>query len=221
MDRVNEILLRVSMEYDMDFKIFSVDPKFKENGENTIYNMVFTPTGFERVPMFYLNNAINSADERLSFLSYYQAIEYFFVRAQNYYFLDELSEIDIHNVEHNKLRKILTGYKKISTEKGALKLVLTKAIDISKLKIWIISDDFLKNIYCNSEELKIDFEKDDKKIINALAERVYSYRCSIAHAKGDVEEYIAIPVLSKIKIQNELPLLKYLAFEVIDKWSEC
>lgn len=69
--------------------------------------------------------------------------------------------------------------------------------------------------------MKIDFEKDDKKIINALAERVYSYRCSIAHAKGDVEEYIAIPVLSKIKIQNELPLLKYLAFEVIDKWSEC
>ena len=48
-------------------------------------------------------------------------------------------------------------------------------------------------------EYKIDISKDDKKIISGLVERVYGYRCSIAHAKGDVEEYIAIPSISKEK----------------------
>lgn len=36
---VNEILLRVSMEYDMDFKIFEVDPMFKKEGNSPVYNM--------------------------------------------------------------------------------------------------------------------------------------------------------------------------------------
>lgn len=217
---VNEILLRVSMEYDMDFKIFEVDSMFKQIGDNSIHNMQFTPTGFEQIPMLYLTNAINSADERLSYLSYYQVIEYFFVRAQNYYFLDELSRIDIQNVNHNELRKVLLGYKKISNERAALKLVFSRAIDITKLKNWLSSNPKYQEIYCNSEALKIDTSKVDGKVTDQLVERVYGYRCSIAHSKGDVEEYIAIPSLSKKKIANELPLLKYLAFEVISNCSE-
>lgn len=49
---------------------------------------------------------------------------------------------------------------------------------------------------------------------------MYGYRCSIAHAKGDVEEYIAIPSISKEKISAEIPLVKYLAYEVIKNCSE-
>lgn len=104
---VNEILLCISMEYDMDFKIFEVDPMFKKEGNSPIYEMNFTSTGYEQIPMLYLANAINSTDERLSYLSYYQVIEYFFVRSQNYYFLNELAKIDVQNVDHNELRKVL------------------------------------------------------------------------------------------------------------------
>lgn len=217
---VNEILLRVSMEYDMDFKIFEVDSMFKQIGDNSIHTMQFTPTGFEQIPMLYLTNAINSVDERLSYLSYYQVIEYFFVRAQNYYFLNELSRIDIQNVNHNELRKVLVGYKKVSNERAALRLVFSRAIDITKLKNWLSSNSKYQEIYCNSEVLKIDISKVEGKVTDQLVERVYCYRCSIAHSKGDVEEYIAIPSLSKQKIANELPLLKYLAFEVISNCSE-
>lgn len=217
---VNEILLRVSMEYDMDFKIFEIDSMFKQIGNNSIHNMQFTPTGFEQIPMLYLTSAINSADERLSYLSYYQVIEYFFVRAQNYYFLDELSRINIQNVNHNDLRKVLLGYRKISNERAALKLVFSRAIDITKLKNWLSSNPKYQEIYCNSEALKIDASKADGKVTDQLVARVYGYRCSIAHSKGDVEEHIAIPSLSKKKIANELPLLKYLAFEVISNCSE-
>lgn len=217
---MNEILLRVSMEYDMNFKIYSVDPVFKLIGDDSIHKMQYKPTGYEQVPMLYLNNAINSQDERLAYLSYYQVIEYFFVRLQNYYFLNELSQIDTQNVNHNELRKVLSRYKKISSEREALRLVLIKSVDIPQFKSWIVSDQKRQDTYCNSNVLKIDILEKDKKIISDLTERVYSYRCSIAHAKGDVDEYIAIPSLSNQKIADELPLLKYLAFAVIESCSE-
>lgn len=46
---VNEILLSISSKYDMDFKIFELDPKYRELGNNTIYNMVYSPVGFEQM----------------------------------------------------------------------------------------------------------------------------------------------------------------------------
>lgn len=218
--RINEILLHVSMEYDMDFKVFEVEPLIKCEGEAPILKVEYTPTGFEEVPMFYLSNANNTNDERFKFLSYYQVIEYFFVRAQNYYFLDELKSIDVNNVNHNELRKVLSNYKKVTNECEALKLVFKRAIDIARLKTWINSSSEYIDTYCNSQEYKIDLSKDDKKIISNIAKRVYVYRCSIAHAKGDVEEYIAVPSISKEIIAAEIPLVKYLAYEVIKNCSE-
>lgn len=218
--RVDEILLHVSMVYDMDFKVFEVDSLIKCEGEAPILRVEYTPTGFEEVPMFYLSNANNTNDERFKFLSYYQVIEYFFVRAQNYYFLEELKSIDMNNVNHNELRKNLANYKKVTNEREALKLVLKRAIDIPKFKTWINSNSEHFDIYCRSQGYKIDLSKEDKKIISNIVERVYGYRCSIAHAKGDVEEYIAIPNISRKIIAAEIPLVKYLAYEVIKNCSE-
>lgn len=167
--------------------------------------------------MFYLENANNTNDERFKFLSYYQVVEYFFVRVQTYYFLDELKAIDVNNVNHDDLRKVLANYKKISNEREALRLVFLRSIDITKFKTWINSKSEYVCAYCDSPEYKIDISKDDKKIIYGLVERVYGYGCSIAHAKGDVEEYIAIPSISKEKISAEIPIVKYLAYEVIKK----
>ena len=107
--RVNEILLHISMEYDMDFKVFEVDALIKNEGVSPILRVEYNPTGFEEIPMFYLENANNTNDERFKFLSYYQVVEYFFVRAQNYYFLNELKAIDVNNVNHNDLRKVLAN----------------------------------------------------------------------------------------------------------------
>nr|WP_278416041.1 hypothetical protein [Mediterraneibacter faecis] len=218
--RVDEILLHVSMVYDMDFKVFEVDSLIKCEGEAPILRVEYTPTGFEEVPMFYLSNANNTNDERFKFLSYYQVIEYFFVRAQNYYFLEELKSIDMNNVNHNELRKILANYKKVTNAREALKLVLKRAIDIPKFKTWINSNSEHFDIYGRSHGYKIDLSKEDKKIISNIVERVYGYRCSIAHAKGDVEEYIAIPNISRKIIAAEIPLVKYLAYEVIKNCSE-
>ena len=166
--RVNEILLHISMEYDMDFKVFEVDALIKNEGVSPILKVEYNPTGFEEVPMFYLENANNTNDERFKFMSYYQVVEYFFVRAQNYYFLDELKAIDVNNVNHNDLRKVLANYKKISNEREALRLVFLRSIDITKFKTWINSKSEYVCAYCDSPEYKIDISKDDKKIISGL-----------------------------------------------------
>lgn len=218
--RVNEILLHVSMTYDMDFKVFEVTPLIKSEGAAPILRVEYTPSGFEEIPMFYLSNANTINDERFKFLSYYQVIEFFFVRAQNDFFLDEFKNIDINNVNHNALRKVLANYRRMSNERDALRLVLKKAINVTDLKTWITSKQEYIDIYCNSLEYKIDLSKDDKKIILSVVDRIYGYRCSIAHAKGDIEEYIAVPLLSKEKIAAEIPLIKYLAIEVLRMCSE-
>ena len=79
----------------------------------------------------------------------------------------------------------------------------------------IESNPIYVDTYCESMEYRIDFTKNDRKIISNIADRVYGFRCSIAHAKGDVEEFIAVPSISKDIIAAEIPLVKYLAFEVI------
>ena len=83
---VNEILLYISMNYEMDFKVFEVNSFIKSIGNAPRLKVEYTPTGFEEIPMFYLSNANTVNDERFKFLSYYQVIEYFFVRAQNNFF---------------------------------------------------------------------------------------------------------------------------------------
>lgn len=216
----NEILLCVSMEYDMDFKIYKLNHIQKQIGDNTVYNMNFTPKGYEQIPMLYFNNALNAYDERLAYLSYYQVIEYFFIRAQNNFFLNIFAEFDLENIDHNELRKILTKYKRVSNERCTLKLIFSNSVDITKFKDWINSSPEYQQKYCHSEKLAIDISMNDENILSKLVERVYSYRCSIAHAKGDVDEYIAIPFINNQIIANELPLLKYLAFEVINKFSQ-
>lgn len=215
---INEILLRVSMEYDMDFKIHKLDAIRKQAGENTIRKMQFNPTGFDEIPTLYLNNAINASDERLAFLSYYQVMEYFFVRAQNIQFISEYSKLNINSVNHNELRKILKNYKDNNVEEASLKLVLSEAIDVKEFKDWIKSNPQYVQGYCDSQIPKIDISKDNK-IISNLTQRVYNFRCSIAHAKGDNDKYIAIPSLCAEIIEKELPLLKYLSFKVISYWS--
>ena len=47
-----------------------------------------------------------------------------------------MKSIDMNNVNHNELRKILANYKKVTNEREALKLVLKRAIDIPKFKTW-------------------------------------------------------------------------------------
>lgn len=217
---INEILLKVSMEHDLDFSVVEMDAIYKLEGEAKTYGIQFHSLEFEYIPALYLINALNTREARLAYLSYYQVLEYFFVRAQNYYFLNEYGALSMPAVNHNELRKVLHKYKNILNERESLKLVLTRSLDISKFKSWILQDKNRVNKYCNSQKNSIDITKSDEKIVGRLGERIYSRRCSIAHAKGDVDEYIAVPTVSDSEISLEIELIKYAAYEALKACSE-
>ena len=217
---INEILLKVSMEHDLDFSVVEMDAIYKLEGEAKLYGIQFHSLEFEYIPALYLINALHAKEARLAYLSYYQVLEYFFVRAQNYFFLNEYGALSMPAVNHNELRKVLHKYKNILNERESLKLVLTRSLDISKFKSWILQDKNRVNKYCNSQKNSIDITKSDEKIVGRLGERIYSMRCSIAHAKGDVDEYIAVPTVSDSEISLEIELIKYAAYEALKACSE-
>lgn len=216
---INEILLRVSMEHGLDFKLVELDATYKLEGDANTFSSQFHEVEYEYIPSLYFNNGVHSNDVRLAFLSFYQVVEYFFVRAQNYAFLDEFKFLQ-ENLDHGLLRIVLQKYKNSLSERESLRLVLKRALDISSFKLWLNSNVDYTSIYCSGNGISIDLSKSDDKIIGKLVERIYSLRCSIAHAKGDMDEYIAIPELSHKDIEKELPLVKYIAFEVLKACSE-
>lgn len=58
-------------------------------------------------------------------------------------------------------------------------------------------------------------------LIDELGQRVeLDYNHKALEEKGDVEEYIAIPAISKEKIAAEILIVKYLTYEVITNCSE-
>ena len=74
----------------------------------------------------------------------------------------------------------------------------------------------------NPEEIKktaLNLQAADDKLISSLAERIYFFRCAIAHAKGDADMYMAIPEISDTIICGELPLLKKLSFKALQVWG--
>lgn len=216
---INEILLKVSMEHDLDFSIIEVDAAYKLEGEAKLYGSQFHGTVFEHIPTLYFNNALHTQDVRLAFLGYYQVLEYFFVRAQNCQFLNEYQSLSMPPINHSELRKVLQHYKNSLNERESLKLVLTKSIDMSKFKAWIAQDGNRTIKYCNSQTSPIDLSKSDEKIVAKLTERIYSMRCSIAHAKGDVDEYVAVPFVSDSEVLQELELVRYIAYETLKACS--
>ena len=72
---INEILLRISVEHGLDFKLVELDINYKSEGEANTYDLQFHEVEYEYIPTLYFNNGVHSNDVRLSYLSFYQVIE--------------------------------------------------------------------------------------------------------------------------------------------------
>lgn len=223
--KVKEILLKCSIDLGLNFKVAKLDKELRTVGNNTIYNLQINENEYESEPLMYFNNGIGTEDIRMKYLSYYQVLEYFFYRVQNYRLLEQIESgnyIGNNSINHRELKGVLKKYVNTLSEKESLKLVLTSGIDISIIKEWI--NDSLERIEqytnCSDNKLNIDLSKPDEKIISKLSERIYYYRCAIAHAKGDTNDYLAVPEQSDEIIQKEIPLLKLIAQKVLKSCSE-
>lgn len=223
---VDEVLFKCSVEYGLNFKRTHLDPHITEEGVLGHYELRTTLGMYDTVPMMYYNSALAVEDVRIKYLNFYQVAEYYYNRAQNHNLIDAIiagNYISTANIDHRSLKKTLKDYIATTSERESLRLVLKKAVNVTDLQTWIQSCPDFEYRYCHSGNAKIDldFTKPEDKTLGKLMERLYSYRCSIAHAKGDIDEYIALPESSNDEISKELPLIRYVAEQVIKncaKW---
>lgn len=212
---VDEIIFKCSAELGMQFKIVHLDEKITEEGISGYYELLTQIGEYEHIPMMYFNNAFASNDIRMQYLSYYHVLEYFYVRAQNYELIDKLNAgfVLSYPIRHNDLRKVLNSYKNSTTEKESLKLVLKRTINIDDFKVWVkeVPERLSRITTSGVPEIDVCLTATDEKIVSKLANRIYFFRCSIAHAKGDIDEFVALPEVSSEEIKQELPIVRWVA----------
>ena len=223
---INNILLKLAIEKELYFKRANPIELWKSYGSAKTYEMQVGDKRLEAIPLTYLNYALTCEDPRMAFLHFYQVLEYFFVRAQNKHMISELqnSHVLTAPVDDALMRRILKSYTNYTREVESLKLVLQQAVDVQELKNYISETEQRRYQYTAdlavSDRIQIRLDATDAKIINKLAERIYFFRCAIAHAKGDVDEYLALPDVSDSIIRDELALLKIVAYKVLLIWGK-
>lgn len=223
-DYINNILLKLSIEKGFNFKRINPCEQWRSKGHTNIYEIQVDNCNYESTPLAYMNYGLTCDNPRMAFLHFYQVLEYFFIRAQNANLMSILTENEIFSstsFDDNSLHKTLKKYIESLKEVESLKLVLQEVVDVEKLKQYIRDDEKRLEQYTGdsiiSKNIQINLNANNTKIINKLAERIYFFRCAIAHAKGDVDKYLAMPDKADLTIQNELPLLRDIAYEALKK----
>ena len=194
-----------------------------EEGVSGYYELKDKGEYYEVVPVMYFNNAFALDDVRMQYLSYYHVIEYYYVRAQNNRFVDIMQSGGylVAPLKHDELHRVLKKYTSSTKELDSLKLVLNKAIDVLVMRNWLSqTPERITHLSTNGNpSIVLNLAMNDNELLSKLANRIYYYRCSIAHAKGDVDEYIAIPEISNQEISYEIPLIRWVAENTIKHCS--
>ena len=159
----------------------------------------------------------------MQYLSYYHVIEYFFIRAQNHKFIDtiQVGGYLTTPLKHNELHKALKKYAYSMKELDSLKLVINKTIDAQTLINWINQVPERATHLANNtnQSIILNVAMNSNELLSKLTNRIYYFRCSIAHAKGDTDEYMAMPEIGNSEISKEISLIRWVAENVIKQCS--
>lgn len=225
-ERVNTLLVRLSLRQGLNFKRIQPDELWKSPGESGDYELEDEGLLLEQVPLAYLNYGLTCEDPRMAFLHCYQVLEFFFVRAQNQSLLNDLNASGVMqaaSVDHGDLHRMLQKYSRSCREQKSLELVLKKCVNADVLRSRVGGDADLLDQYTKDgswgSEGTLKLASSDEKLISKLAERIYFFRCSIAHAKGDVGKFVAQPGIDDDTIRKELPLLADIAYQALVTWG--
>ena len=221
---INKILLEVSAQYGLKFRLLIPDDAWKSKGIEKQYRLDLPEYQYDETPALYLNNGLNSTDDRMSFLLLYQVLEYYYVHAQTSLFKEELGAGGIEGKTDYELHKALLKYSQAQKELVSLSLVIKHCIDPNIIRKYVCSTERLRAQYSHNpygkNDINLNLESgNNEKLMDRLASRIYFFRCAIAHAKGDTGEHAVYPTINKSEVTEELPLLRIIAFEVLKKYS--
>lgn len=146
------------------------------------------------VPIKLYNYAINQRNDT-RFLSFYRILEFYFPIITDIKIGELRYKTDLTNKE------FLQSIKKYKSEVDSLNLLLA----------YVLSDNDQKRLMQILLKNKIINEKSKEKLYNAL----YSFRCSIVHAKSTMEETIIIP--DPLGIDNKIDIWSSITKQISEK----
>ncbi|PEJ37510.1 hypothetical protein CN689_01005 [Peribacillus butanolivorans] len=195
---VEKILYDCSIKLGLNFKRAKFDSFQKAVGQSNQYSLeVSEDNNYERTPIQYFNFANYTSIGRHKYLAYYQVIEFYFIRAMKKFQLFNSKELDY------------------------VKYILTFAVENAELLEWLYSEEELVNYYTTknnkySSIVTLDLNRD---LLDLVAKRIYYTRCSLVHSKEASQDFNFVPNLNDLVLEREVPLIKFLASKVIEKWS--
>jgi hypothetical protein len=193
---IEQILFECNVTLGLSFKRtrFESDSKLEGFATQTILSL--NNNELEETPLRYFNFANYTKISRHKYLAYYQVLEFFFTRVVKKARFSKPNELLIvqYIVNTTLIESEVTTWLEGSIDKGRH---FTEPSKNYPLLIPIITTD----------------------IIESVAKRIYTVRCSLVHSKEAPKDVNFIPNLNDEIIEKEIPLIKYVAEKVIYKWG--
>ena len=176
----------------------------------------------------YYHLAFGSESLILAYLAFYKILEYFFTssseRLLHEKITQKLVEPDFAHTKTKKLRELVKTIRihdsKVD-ERRMLRTVLEHYFNSSELRNWVLKFEEENGQYFTQEQdifaERIKLDLSDEQIFLTTANRIYHIRNALVHYKeGEVSRFIPFSGQEQL-LHRELPLLLYLAEQVIIK----
>ncbi|PGY51518.1 hypothetical protein [Priestia megaterium] len=191
---IEKIIYNCSVNLGLHFKIVKFDSFLKHKGNANQYSLELSHKNQERIPLQYFNFANYTQIGRHKYLAYYQVIEFFYIRAMKKFKGLKIKELDI------------------------VKYILAATNCDKEIMEWFCSKkDLLEHYTLRNQQypsmISVNLQED---IINTVARRIYSIRCSLVHSKEAPENSNFIPNLNDEILDKEVPLIRFIASKVIE-----
>ncbi|HZG81781.1 MAG TPA: hypothetical protein VEZ13_13515 [Brevibacillus sp.] len=193
---IEQILSECNVNLGFSFKRSRFENESKLKGYTSNTKLCLSNIELEETPLRYFNFANYTKIPRHKYLAYYQVLEFFFTRA----------------VKEARFPK--------PNELFIVKYIATNSITESEVVSWLEEITGRGKYYTEpSEKYPALFPLNATEIVESVATRIYSIRCSLVHSKEAPKDANFIPYLNDEIIDKEISLIKYVAEKVLYKWS--
>ena len=227
---INSFLFNLAYKKERFYTIstFPKEYSLKVYDEKDDSDLDFPRKAYNEILTKYYIHASSVIVESAKYLTYYNVLEYNFVDIYEEEICKKIQNIvtspdfSYKNTQHFKkiLKEIPKNYKKnnVIDELDALKLTIKKYVTIEEIKNFISEQKYkfdCNNILSNTKKDIINILDSDEQIIAQISNRVYSIRNAIVHSKNDGININYIPLKHDDFLEQEMPLIKFLAQKVI------
>jgi hypothetical protein len=161
-----------------------------------------------------------------AFLSYYQVIEHFLLKYARSNTIKQLRialkdpRLDVHDDRSiTRLLGIVEQEQQRSSEREQLAVTIAECCPVDSLRDFIQAVDERKEFFTSAKKIaaapRIDFNA--KNLANQIADRIYTIRCRIVHAKDGFD--LAGPLLpfsrEAQQLHHDISLIRYVAQHVL------